>query len=195
MQPSRRRVLRAAVGSLGIALAGCGGRSRETTATEASGTASPATTTSATTAATAGSTTTVTAASDPDPFPPANASLPDGPRSAPERPAESTAESVREYVHDYEYADVYDHLHREDATGTRVSCSVVEVVRVEGGFAAGLQCRGNTNWAGGTTTAHADFGGHHVAYLVDGNSTLRQRDTPGTFVTTSTIGATTATDR
>lgn len=138
------------------------------------------TTTASTTASATSSTSTPTMT----PFPDFVVSLPDGPLDPPPRPDELTEPSVRDYVETYEYRYVYNHLSREDGTPT-VSSSVNDVLDVPVGWAVGVQARGHVNY-GGTTTVHADFGGHPLTYLVDENSTIRLHGQPEDHIDTTT---------
>lgn len=142
------------------------------------------TTGTTTTASTSTSTTNATSAPTMTPFPDFVVSLPDGPLDPPPRPDELTETSVRDYVETYEYRYVYNYLYREDGTPT-VSASANEVIRVPVGWAVGVQARGHVNY-GGTTTVHADFGGHPITYLVDEKSTIRLLGQPEDHVDTTT---------
>lgn len=164
--PSRRRVLRAVTGAFAV-LAGClGGTSRK-----------PNDATSTATVTTTATTTTPTMT----PFPDGSVDFPGGPKEPPERPDPLTAASVEGYVRAYEYRYVYNRLHRPDANRVSVNAGVNEVIETPVGFAVGVQARGHANW-GGTTTVHADFGGHPVTYLVDDDSTVRLTGEPEEFV-------------
>lgn len=167
--PSRRRVLRVAAGASTAALAGClarTGRERDQDTT---------TTTATTTTASTTTTPTMT------PFPDGSVLLPDGPKEPPERPDELTAVTVEGYVRTYEYRYVYNRLYRSNVKRIEVSAGVSEVVETPVGFAVGVQARGWTNY-GGTTTVHADFGGHLITYLVDEDSTVRVQGRPDDHV-------------
>lgn len=137
-----------------------------------------------TTASTTASATSSTSTPTMTPFPDFVVSLPDGPRDPPPRPDELTETSVRDYVETYEYRYVYNHLSRKDGTPT-VSSSVNDVLDVPVGWAVGVQARGHVNY-GGTTTVHADFGGHPLTYFVDENSTIRLHGQPEDHIDTTT---------
>lgn len=156
-------------------LAGCTS-TRQRQPVDATGTTTAASTTASTTSSTSPPTMT--------PFPDFVVSLPDGPLDPPPRPDELTETSVRDYVETYEYRYVYNYLYREDGTPT-VSSSANNVLEVPVGWAVGVQARGHVNY-GGTTTVHADFGGHLLTYLVDEKSTIRLRGRPEDHIDTTT---------
>ncbi|MEF8774049.1 MAG: hypothetical protein V5A23_00260 [Halobacteriales archaeon] len=119
------------------------------------------------------------------PLPEETVSLPDGPKTAPEPPAEMDAESVREYVRTYEYRYAYNSLWYSDNSNVNLDCEVDDVEEISAGWRAVVTCIGYSNTGGeapGTATAtelHADWGTQTFVYYVDEDSVIRERQDAG----------------
>lgn len=115
------------------------------------------------------------------PLPDETVSLPDGPKTAPDRPSELDADSVAEYVRTYEYRYVYNSLWYSDDSNVNLECEVDGVEEIPAGWRAVVTCTGYSNTRGeatGTATAtelHADWFTQTFVYYVDEDSVVRER--------------------
>lgn len=131
----------------------------------------------------AGSPTHTPVAGPATPLPNETVSLPEGPKVAPERPAELTAETVRRYAHTFEYRYVYNALWYDEYSDVTADCEVDTVERVDVGWQAIVTCTAYSNTGGPTdgtaspTELHADWFTQSFTYLIDENSTVRREGT------------------
>lgn len=113
------------------------------------------------------------------PYPNTTASVADGPKERPERPATLNESTVADYIHTFEYRYAYNSLWFSERSEVNLDCGVESTEQVAAGYNVTVSCTGYSNTqgeSGGNETAtvlHADWGTQDVRYYVDANSTLR----------------------
>lgn len=116
---------------------------------------------------------------DQAPHPNTTASIGDGPRERPARPATLNESTVEDYVHAFEYRYAYNSLWMSEHTEVSLACDVESTTTEQNGYDVTVTCTGSSTTGGevegnrAATTVHADWGTREVRYHADGNSTVR----------------------
>lgn len=121
--------------------------------------------------------------STPTPLPQGSVDVPDGPKEAPERPAELNESSVREYVETFEYRIAYNSLWVNEYTNVTLACRVDSVSEQSWGYEAVVTCTGHSNTdvpenATETPGPHADWFTQTFRYRVSEDATHRDQLEP-----------------
>jgi hypothetical protein len=114
------------------------------------------------------------------PLPNRTVELPDGPKTAPERPDELTTATVREYARQFEYRYVYNSLWYNQYSEVSAECEVLWSTETDIGWKVVVSCTAYSNTGGPTegtaspTVLHADWFTQVYTYLIDEDSTVRR---------------------
>ncbi len=114
------------------------------------------------------------------PLPNRTVGLPDGPKTAPERPDELTTATVREYARQFEYRYVYNSLWYNQYSEVSAECEVLWSTETDIGWKVVVSCTAYSNTGGPTegtaspTVLHADWFTQVYTYLIDEDSTVRR---------------------